>query len=456
MRACLGILTLLISLALPALARAQVTLLNTLGTLPQFQTAGSLGIGSSLAVGYPFTVPAGSYRVDTIELAIGVSGSLSSATVEIYQDDGAGLPTGTPIITSSIPGPIFETPSLVTVNLPPSAVLAGGQTYHIAVSMTGTGVLIWATGFNGANSGSQRFGGVWSATGFLNRPAVRIIGASLTGCTPGNVVDTFIGGTGFNSFGGQAVSAGFLVAYPFTISTGTPVFVSSVTGAIGVASGSVDSVEVAIYPSVGGLPGPSPLIVQGITSPLFSTLAVVTTPISSPVGLSSGEYFVAYRVTGSGFLGWGTGTGSTAGALFTGGSWASTSFPAALAVRVSTVCTPPIGACCSGTQLAAGCLVLSPEDCATIGGIFAGVATCAAASCSINTVGACCSGATCSQQTKTDCLAGATNRFLGINVACNIPGQLINICCPADFNGNNTADVPDIFRFLEGWFAACP
>jgi hypothetical protein len=31
-----------------------------------------------------------------------------------------------------------------------------------------------------------------------------------------------------------------------------------------------------------------------------------------------------------------------------------------------------------------------------------------------------------------------------------------NPCCAADFSGNNTLDVPDIFQFLSTWFAGCP
>ena len=32
----------------------------------------------------------------------------------------------------------------------------------------------------------------------------------------------------------------------------------------------------------------------------------------------------------------------------------------------------------------------------------------------------------------------------------------IGVCCPADFDGDGTVGVPDIFAFLAAWFAGCP
>ena len=70
-------------------------------------------------------------------------------------------------------------------------------------------------------------------------------------------------------------------------------------------------------------------------------------------------------------------------------------------------------------------------------------------------VGACCIGGACTIVAYTDC----TGEFLGANTVC-FPaargGRVVNACCPADFDGNSSVGVPDIFAFLSAWFSACP
>lgn len=70
-------------------------------------------------------------------------------------------------------------------------------------------------------------------------------------------------------------------------------------------------------------------------------------------------------------------------------------------------------------------------------------------------VGACCVNGVCTVVAAPAC----TGEFIGPNSAC-FPavsgGRVLNACCPADFNGDATRDVSDIFSYLTAWFAGCP
>ncbi len=68
-----------------------------------------------------------------------------------------------------------------------------------------------------------------------------------------------------------------------------------------------------------------------------------------------------------------------------------------------------------------------------------------------NPVGACCTGFACATMLESECV-GAGGVFAGVAVACQAAGEPA-ACCPADFDGNGTVQVPDIFAFLSAWFA---
>ena len=72
---------------------------------------------------------------------------------------------------------------------------------------------------------------------------------------------------------------------------------------------------------------------------------------------------------------------------------------------------------------------------------------CAPSNCAVTT-GACCNPSTgaCSMTTQTQC----TSKLVA-TASCKP-----NPCCYADFSGNNALDIPDVFQFLNAWFAGCP
>jgi hypothetical protein len=70
-------------------------------------------------------------------------------------------------------------------------------------------------------------------------------------------------------------------------------------------------------------------------------------------------------------------------------------------------------------------------------------------------VGACCVEGVCTIVASTAC----AGEFLGANSICAPTvsgGQVLNACCPADFDGDASLGVPDIFAFLSAWFSGCP
>lgn len=70
-------------------------------------------------------------------------------------------------------------------------------------------------------------------------------------------------------------------------------------------------------------------------------------------------------------------------------------------------------------------------------------------------VGACCDGATCGVTLPSAC-TGAARRFSGTGTTCNASGVSTTPCCYADFDQSGQVNVPDIFAFLESWFAPSP
>jgi hypothetical protein len=75
-----------------------------------------------------------------------------------------------------------------------------------------------------------------------------------------------------------------------------------------------------------------------------------------------------------------------------------------------------------------------------------------------DTFGACCRGSTgnfCSITTAATCTNSFGGTYQGDNIVCRTPGTPA-LCCKADFNGDGTVGVQDIFDFLQAWFAGNP
>jgi len=112
-------------------------------------------------------------------------------------------------------------------------------------------------------------------------------------------------------------------------------------------------------------------------------------------------------------------------------------------------CPAVTGACCVNST----CIVVSLADCNTQGGLFQGLGSvCGGATCSAPT-GACCTGAICVIVSSASCNTQG-GIYIGNGAACNAPGDNTQPCCRADFDGDDTVGVPDIFAFLSAWFAA--
>ncbi|HVU64803.1 MAG TPA: hypothetical protein VHC70_12560 [Phycisphaerales bacterium] len=111
------------------------------------------------------------------------------------------------------------------------------------------------------------------------------------------------------------------------------------------------------------------------------------------------------------------------------------------------------GSCCVGSTCTAG---VTQADCTGNSGTWNGAnSTCAANTCV--PAGVCCRGATCNTTvtqancTTTGFLAGAT-----FPAGPNCTGSSFTSCCYADYNKVNGTGVPDIFDFLNDWFASSP
>ncbi|MBX3402678.1 MAG: hypothetical protein KF699_04610 [Phycisphaeraceae bacterium] len=111
-----------------------------------------------------------------------------------------------------------------------------------------------------------------------------------------------------------------------------------------------------------------------------------------------------------------------------------------------------IGACCFGLSCSFG---FTQSDCELSGGVYLGDnITCNDDPCSAPQTGACCVGVACSVATAADC-ATAGGDYQGDGSACGAAGNPTT-CCPANWDGANGVDVPDIFAFLGAWFANDP
>ena len=104
------------------------------------------------------------------------------------------------------------------------------------------------------------------------------------------------------------------------------------------------------------------------------------------------------------------------------------------------------GACCN--KVTGACFVTSPARCDAAGLVYLGTGTpCVATTCP-RVVGACCYPGTvaCVITTQAQC-TGTWNP----NTTC-----ATHPCYKADFNGDGTLSVQDIFDFLSSWFCKCP
>lgn len=345
---------LLLLLAVPVIARAQVTVLDTFGPSNSVSGSATLNTGTTYNA-VRFTTPAAvSTIVQRVELTIGVSGSVPGASVAIFADAG-GLPGITPIITQAITSPIFTTNSFTTVSFTSTAPLNPATNYWVGVltPTTGGNGIGWSNGLSAAPT-AQFSGGSWIGAQ-PQTPAVRVvlINAPTPPCTPTPGVDTFGPNNAFTGTGTQGINAAATAAWRFTVPAGVDRPILSVEMPIGVI-GRVDDATVAIWAAnaANTLPSGAPLILQSITSPLGATPAVVSVPFSSPTRLAPGNYFVGLRssAAGANFLLWSSSPSGAGGVPFSsngGGSWSLVSNPLPPAVRMNLGC--PAGQCEYGT-----------------------------------------------------------------------------------------------------------
>jgi hypothetical protein len=104
----------------------------------------------------------------------------------------------------------------------------------------------------------------------------------------------------------------------------------------------------------------------------------------------------------------------------------------------------PIGVCCDNTTRV--CTIQVGLPCA-LGTTFRDSQT----ACSPNPcppMGACCSGTQCAVVTPASC----TGAYQGDASACGPVGNPTT-CCPANFDGVNGLGTPDIFAYIDAWFA---
>jgi len=181
------------------------------------------------------------------------------------------------------------------------------------------------------------------------------------------------------------------------------------------------------------------------------------------VALSAGTSYII-RVAGAGAAGLNAQNfdvqvcGSNPGVCCTADGMCSTSAnvtdcpSGATAILGPGSCTPNpcgMGACCD--PVSPGCLLTTPNQCASIGGIFAGIGIV----CIDCGVGACCDGAICRLTSRNEC-GGANAGYAGNGTRCNPPGIWNAPCCFADYNHSGAVTVQDIFDFLANYFAGNP
>ncbi|HVU63258.1 MAG TPA: hypothetical protein VHC70_04740, partial [Phycisphaerales bacterium] len=112
--------------------------------------------------------------------------------------------------------------------------------------------------------------------------------------------------------------------------------------------------------------------------------------------------------------------------------------------------TGSVGSCCVGSA----CTLTDALNCA---GTYADGGSCSPSPCGSS--GVCCRGSTCSTAIATagDCAASLNGALAGAffasSASCNAGGSTTTPCCYPDYNKMNGVGVPDIFDFLNDWFA---
>jgi hypothetical protein len=431
---------------------------DTIGT-SGFTGAGSLGLSTSVTAAWRMTVPPGPSRpVLSVEVPLGVVGSVNGASIEIWNANPAGtLPTGAPIRSQPINAPIGTTPALISTSLIGQPPLPPG-TYFVGVraQTSPTGFLIWAAAPIGAAQVPNSFDGgqTWLLSSNPNPPAIRVnLGCPATVCQFGPIFDLFGPGNTFASTG--PVSGTSVHAVRFEVpADGVPRLAWLVDTALQASQPNVN-VTLNIWPDVAGLPSSNPIITA--SAPIATTSPqVVQWILNSPIPLPPGSrYWVGLTAMGPGtvtFFRGGLPVEATTAIRSPGGAWSVNASTAdTLAVRVLAECAD-FGACCNARG--GGCVLLSRADCSAVGGAFGAGLPCLGIDCPALTKGACCRGVTCAFIAQADCTGGT---FLGAGVSCSPPrAGGANVCCAADVDNSGVRTVDDIFIFLNVWFAACP
>lgn len=233
------------------------------------------------------------------------------------------------------------------------------------------------------------------------------------------------------------------------------VTITSVSMAVAV-SGPVTTPQISVWADCAtGRPAGNPLVSAPMNG-MTNTITYRAFPFTATTLLPGPAfYWVGINIAGgSGAVIWEGGlVGTTQVSYFDGVEWLPQSLASPLSLRVIATAA---GAPCCNARGTGGCMILTPAECNTVGGIAGALGgTCAAANCATSVPGACCNGPACVLRTQTAC-ATATGRFLGAGNSCTpvSPGGP-SPCCPADFNGGGLA-VQDIFDFLNAWLAGCP
>jgi hypothetical protein len=132
------------------------------------------------------------------------------------------------------------------------------------------------------------------------------------------------------------------------------------------------------------------------------------------------------------------------------------------------VCPQPSGACCNSVD--GTCSVQAGSAaCTSLGGTFSysgNGTSCSPNACPQPSLGRCCVGARCvtgvADQAACTTLIGGTAAgavFTAGGTNCNVLTPTLDTttpCCLADYNKTGGVGVPDIFDFLNGWFANSP
>jgi hypothetical protein len=174
--------------ALPLASLAQTTvLIDTFNPGNGFTTAGTVTTTASIVNVVRFAVPAGgNVTVSSVDMALAVGGSVTSAQVGIFNDSG-GLPVGMPIVSASIPDPLSGTMVFVSTPFAASAQLTAGRNYWVGTFMTGTGSISWGATGSGSFPPTARFdGAAWSSLSLPYALSIRVtVVPSVSACCNG-------------------------------------------------------------------------------------------------------------------------------------------------------------------------------------------------------------------------------------------------------------------------------